>query len=171
MIAVDPPYQRRAIATQLMDRSVEHMRERGRDIVAVAGGHEQSACALGADAEECDSARRDEPFELEQFPIEVTDPAGEAAQRELHGPERFMQPGAAPCVTRARPGGPHLPAARNRAANGSRCRRGDLSGGPEGLINAQLGPNAVVVTTTCSKPFAVGAVCERRAACGTSLSR
>jgi GNAT superfamily N-acetyltransferase len=38
MIAVDPAYQRRGIATQLMDRSVEHMRERGMDIAAVGTG-------------------------------------------------------------------------------------------------------------------------------------
>ena len=38
MIAVDPAYQRRGIATQLMDRSVEHMREHGMDIAAVGTG-------------------------------------------------------------------------------------------------------------------------------------
>ncbi|HEY6836778.1 MAG TPA: GNAT family N-acetyltransferase [Gaiellaceae bacterium] len=38
MIAVDPAYQRRGIATQLMDRSVEHMRERGMDVAAVGTG-------------------------------------------------------------------------------------------------------------------------------------
>jgi GNAT superfamily N-acetyltransferase len=38
MIAVDPAYQRRGIATQLMDRSAEHMREQGMDIAAVGTG-------------------------------------------------------------------------------------------------------------------------------------
>jgi GNAT superfamily N-acetyltransferase len=38
MVAVDPEYQRRGIATQLMDRSLEHMRERGMDIAAVGTG-------------------------------------------------------------------------------------------------------------------------------------
>ena len=38
IIAVDPEYQRRGIATQLMDRSIDHMRERGMDIAAVGTG-------------------------------------------------------------------------------------------------------------------------------------
>ena len=38
MIAVDPSFQRRGIATQLMDRSAEHMREQGMDIAAVGTG-------------------------------------------------------------------------------------------------------------------------------------
>ena len=38
MIAVDPAYQRRGIARRLMDRSVDHMRERGMDIAAVGTG-------------------------------------------------------------------------------------------------------------------------------------
>lgn len=38
MIAVDPPYQRRGIATELMNRSIEHMRDRGMDIAAVGTG-------------------------------------------------------------------------------------------------------------------------------------
>jgi GNAT superfamily N-acetyltransferase len=38
MIAVDPEYQRRGIARQLMDRSVEHMRAQGMDIAAVGTG-------------------------------------------------------------------------------------------------------------------------------------
>ena len=38
MIAVDPVYQRRGIATQLMDRSSEHMREQGMDIAALGTG-------------------------------------------------------------------------------------------------------------------------------------
>ena len=38
MIAVDPAYQRRGIATQLMDRSADHMRERGMDIAIVETG-------------------------------------------------------------------------------------------------------------------------------------
>jgi GNAT superfamily N-acetyltransferase len=38
MIAVDPDYQRRGIAARLMDRSIEHMQERGMDIVAVGTG-------------------------------------------------------------------------------------------------------------------------------------
>lgn len=38
MIAVDPDYQRRGIAAQLMDRSIEHMREQGMDIAAVGTG-------------------------------------------------------------------------------------------------------------------------------------
>jgi len=38
MIAVDPAYQRRGIATQLMDRSAEHMREQGMDIAALGTG-------------------------------------------------------------------------------------------------------------------------------------
>ena len=38
IIAVDPLYQRRGIATQLMDRSIEHMRYRGMNIAAVGTG-------------------------------------------------------------------------------------------------------------------------------------
>jgi GNAT superfamily N-acetyltransferase len=38
IIAVDPAYQRRGIATQLMDRSIDHMRECGMDIAAVGTG-------------------------------------------------------------------------------------------------------------------------------------
>jgi GNAT superfamily N-acetyltransferase len=38
IIAVDPRYQRRGIARQLMDRSVDHMRARGMDIAAVGTG-------------------------------------------------------------------------------------------------------------------------------------
>jgi ribosomal protein S18 acetylase RimI-like enzyme len=38
MIAVDPAYQRRGIARRLMDRCVDHMRERGMDIAAVGTG-------------------------------------------------------------------------------------------------------------------------------------
>jgi len=38
MIAVDPAYQRRGIATRLMDRSAEHMREQGMDIAALETG-------------------------------------------------------------------------------------------------------------------------------------
>jgi GNAT superfamily N-acetyltransferase len=38
MIAVDPAYQRRGIATQLMDRAAAHMRERGMDIAVVETG-------------------------------------------------------------------------------------------------------------------------------------
>ena len=38
MIAVDPAYQRRGIATKLMDRSVEHMRAQGMDIAALGTG-------------------------------------------------------------------------------------------------------------------------------------
>lgn len=38
MIAVDPAYQRRGIATRLMHHSAEHMRERGMDIAAVGTG-------------------------------------------------------------------------------------------------------------------------------------
>jgi GNAT superfamily N-acetyltransferase len=38
MIAVDPSYQRRGIATQLMDRSIAHMRDQGMDIAAVGTG-------------------------------------------------------------------------------------------------------------------------------------
>jgi GNAT superfamily N-acetyltransferase len=38
IIAVDPTYQRRGIARQLMDRSVEHMRAEGMDIAAVETG-------------------------------------------------------------------------------------------------------------------------------------
>lgn len=38
IIAVDPMYQRLGIATELMDRSVDHMREHGMDIAAVGTG-------------------------------------------------------------------------------------------------------------------------------------
>lgn len=38
MIAVDPAYQRRGIATQLMGHSAEHMREQGMDIAALGTG-------------------------------------------------------------------------------------------------------------------------------------
>ena len=38
MIAVDPAYQRRGIARQLMDRCAEHMRANGMDIAAVGTG-------------------------------------------------------------------------------------------------------------------------------------
>jgi GNAT superfamily N-acetyltransferase len=38
MIAVDPIYQRRGIATELMERSVAHMRARGMDVAAVGTG-------------------------------------------------------------------------------------------------------------------------------------
>lgn len=38
MIAVDPAYQRRGIATQLMHHAAEHMREQGMDIAAVGTG-------------------------------------------------------------------------------------------------------------------------------------
>ena len=38
IIAVDPRYQRRGIARQLMDRSTEHMRAEGMDITAVGTG-------------------------------------------------------------------------------------------------------------------------------------
>jgi ribosomal protein S18 acetylase RimI-like enzyme len=46
MIAVDPAYQRRGIARQLMARCAEHMRARGMDIAAVeTGGDEGHAPA------------------------------------------------------------------------------------------------------------------------------
>lgn len=38
MIAVDPAFQRRGIAAQLMSRSADHMRERGMDIAVVETG-------------------------------------------------------------------------------------------------------------------------------------
>jgi GNAT superfamily N-acetyltransferase len=38
IIAVDPVYQRRGIAKQLMDRAAEHMRTEGMDIAAVGTG-------------------------------------------------------------------------------------------------------------------------------------
>ena len=38
IIAVDPGYQRRGIARQLMERSAEHMRAQGMDIAAVGTG-------------------------------------------------------------------------------------------------------------------------------------
>jgi ribosomal protein S18 acetylase RimI-like enzyme len=43
MIAVDPAYQRRGIATQLMSHSAGHMREQGMDIAAVGPGAAQAA--------------------------------------------------------------------------------------------------------------------------------
>jgi GNAT superfamily N-acetyltransferase len=38
IIAVDPAYQRRGIATELMNRSANHMRDRGMDVAAVGTG-------------------------------------------------------------------------------------------------------------------------------------
>jgi GNAT superfamily N-acetyltransferase len=38
IIAVDPDYQRRGVARQLMDRAAEHMRAQGMDIAAVGTG-------------------------------------------------------------------------------------------------------------------------------------
>ena len=38
IIAVDPDYQRRGIATQLIEHSIEHMRSHGMDIAAVGTG-------------------------------------------------------------------------------------------------------------------------------------
>jgi GNAT superfamily N-acetyltransferase len=38
IIAVDPLHQRRGIATELMDRAIDHMRSRGMDIAAVGTG-------------------------------------------------------------------------------------------------------------------------------------
>lgn len=38
IIAVDPAYQRRGIATELMKHSADHMRDRGMDIAAVGTG-------------------------------------------------------------------------------------------------------------------------------------
>lgn len=38
MIAVDPPYQQRGIATRLMNRCAKHMRANGMDIAAVGTG-------------------------------------------------------------------------------------------------------------------------------------
>ena len=38
IIAVDPAYQRRGIARQLMDRAIDHMRAEGMDIAAVGTG-------------------------------------------------------------------------------------------------------------------------------------
>ncbi len=38
IIAVDPDYQRRGIATELMNRAADHMRDRGMDIAAVGTG-------------------------------------------------------------------------------------------------------------------------------------
>lgn len=38
MVAVDPEYQKRGIATRLMERSVQHMRAHGMDIAAVGTG-------------------------------------------------------------------------------------------------------------------------------------
>jgi len=48
MVAVDPDYQKRGIATRLMERSVEHMRARGMDVAAVGtGGDEGHGPARG----------------------------------------------------------------------------------------------------------------------------
>jgi GNAT superfamily N-acetyltransferase len=41
MIAVDPAYQRRGVATQLMGRSAEHMRALGMDIAVVETGGDE----------------------------------------------------------------------------------------------------------------------------------
>jgi GNAT superfamily N-acetyltransferase len=41
MVAVDPEHQRSGIATQLMERSVEHMRAHGMDIAAVGTGGDE----------------------------------------------------------------------------------------------------------------------------------
>ena len=41
VIAVDPDYQHRGIATRLMERSVEHMRAHGMDIAAVGTGGDE----------------------------------------------------------------------------------------------------------------------------------
>lgn len=41
MVAVDPDYQMRGIATLLMERSVEHMRAQGMDIAAVGTGGDE----------------------------------------------------------------------------------------------------------------------------------
>jgi GNAT superfamily N-acetyltransferase len=38
IIAVDPNFQRRGIATRLMDRAIDHMRARGMDIAAIGTG-------------------------------------------------------------------------------------------------------------------------------------
>jgi GNAT superfamily N-acetyltransferase len=38
IVAVDPRYQRRGIAAELMERSIAHMREQGMDIAAVGTG-------------------------------------------------------------------------------------------------------------------------------------
>lgn len=38
MIAVDPAYQRQGIATRLMERSIDHMRDHGMDIAALGTG-------------------------------------------------------------------------------------------------------------------------------------
>jgi GNAT superfamily N-acetyltransferase len=49
IIAVDPDYQRRGIATRLMDRSIDHMRSHGMDIAAVGtGGDDGHAPARAA---------------------------------------------------------------------------------------------------------------------------
>jgi GNAT superfamily N-acetyltransferase len=49
IIAVDPAYQRRGIATRLIDRSIDHMRSHGMDIAAVGtGGDEGHAPARAA---------------------------------------------------------------------------------------------------------------------------
>jgi GNAT superfamily N-acetyltransferase len=41
MVAVDPRYQRRGIATRLMERCVEHMRMEGMDIAALGTGADE----------------------------------------------------------------------------------------------------------------------------------
>jgi GNAT superfamily N-acetyltransferase len=48
MVAVDPPYQRRGIARQLMDRAAEHMRDQGMDIAAVGTGGDEGHGAARA---------------------------------------------------------------------------------------------------------------------------
>jgi GNAT superfamily N-acetyltransferase len=49
IIAVDPDHQRRGIATRLIDRSIDHMRKSGMDIVAVGtGGDDGHAPARAA---------------------------------------------------------------------------------------------------------------------------
>jgi GNAT superfamily N-acetyltransferase len=40
IIAVDPAYQRRGIATELMNRSADHLRDHGMDIALVETGGE-----------------------------------------------------------------------------------------------------------------------------------
>ena len=45
MIAVDPAYQQRGIARQLMSRCAEHMRASGMDIAAVGTGGDSGHCA------------------------------------------------------------------------------------------------------------------------------
>ena len=48
IIAVDPSYQRRGIATRLIDRSLEHMRSCGMDIAAVGTGGDPGHAAARA---------------------------------------------------------------------------------------------------------------------------